>query len=667
MKERKIKIYDERNKTLQQCNSHLMDQYFKRFLHKSSKYHWKFDSKGYLVQHAGNDTKLLLHAASIAAQSSKENDLNFVLKKAVSSPTRPTKIRQMLSCDDKKPIMLSPEEALLFLIENNLTKQQYINIRELNKSHNCDIFPSYPKIQEYKLQCKPEGLSVTDSLAEIPLQNLVNHTAKRILSYQEEVLLLIPELNEVTLVLSYGFDGSTGQSSFKQMFNSDSPESLDSSLFVTSVIPLKLISSNNAIVWKNRTPQSVRFCRPLKIEFIKETKEHILKEKHNIDLQISNLEHLEYSLSNGKIISVKYELIMTLIDGKVLNVLTGTKSSQSCPICGANPKQFLLIKDLNSSVFQPKLNTLKYGISPLHAWIRCLEFVLNLSYRLPVKKWQIRNAQDKSLMQQRKRKIQEQFWNKMGLHVHKPKSNGSGTTNDGNTARKAFLNPELFASITNVDVDFIKHLHIILIAISSEFEVSVENLKHFCCATADIYFKNYDWYPMSATLHKILAHSAQILQVSIVPLGCAGENASEARNKFYKKDRIEHARKDSRVHNITDVFNRAMDSSDPLLSSIYIKKRHSAKRKLQLPREVISLLKIPEVPEYQLPSTSSATENETFTDSEEEQILPVINLELEIDEMFEDFEMQHNIPLKVGVALTDRVEIFTVVFYWPNS
>ncbi|XP_046808102.1 uncharacterized protein LOC124420131 [Lucilia cuprina] len=497
----------------------------------------------------GNDTKLLLHAASIAAQSSKENDLNFVLKKAVSSPTRPTKIRQMLSCDDKKPIMLSPEEALLFLIENNLTKQQYINIRELNKSHNCDIFPSYPKIQEYKLQCRPEGLSVTDSLAEIPLQNLVNHTAKRILSYQEEVLLLIPELNEVTLVLSYGFDGSTGQSSFKQMFNSDSPESLDSSLFVTSVIPLKLISSNNAIVWKNRTPQSVRFCRPLKIEFIKETKEHILKEKHNIDLQISNLEHLEYSLSNGKIISVKYELIMTLIDGKVLNVLTGTKSSQSCPICGANPKQFLLIKDLNSSVFQPKLNTLKYGISPLHAWIRCLEFVLNLSYRLPVKKWQIRNAQDKSLMQQRKRKIQEQFWNKMGLHVHKPKSNGSGTTNDG-------------------------------------------------------------------------------------------ENASEARNKFYKKDRIEHARKDSRVHNITDVFNRAMDSSDPLLSSIYIKKRHSAKRKLQLPREVISLLKIPEVPEYQLPSTSSATENETFTDSEEEQILPVINLELEIDEMFEDFELE---------------------------
>jgi len=28
---------------------------------------------------------------------------------------------------------------------------------------------------------------------------------------------------------------------------------------------------------------------------------------------------------------------MTLIDGKVLNVLTDTKSTQCCPICGQKP------------------------------------------------------------------------------------------------------------------------------------------------------------------------------------------------------------------------------------------------------------------------------------------------------------------------------------------
>jgi len=31
------------------------------------------------------------------------------------------------------------------------------------------------------------------------------------------------------------------------------------------------------------------------------------------------------------------------------------------------------------------------------------------------------------------------------LHVDKPKANGSGSTNDGNTARKAFLNTDTFA------------------------------------------------------------------------------------------------------------------------------------------------------------------------------------------------------------------------------
>lgn len=88
-------------------------------------------------------------------------------------------------------------------------------------------------------------------------------------------------------------------------------------------------------------------------------------------------------------------------------------------------------------------------------------------------------------MQQRKREIPEQVWKKMGLHVHKPKSNRSGSANDGNTAQKVFSNLEWCVSITNVDI-FLKPLHIMLNTISSEFEVRVANLKDFCFATADI-------------------------------------------------------------------------------------------------------------------------------------------------------------------------------------
>ena len=54
-------------------------------------------------------------------------------------------------------------------------------------------------------------------------------------------------------------------------------------------------------------------------------------------------------------------------------------------------------------------------------------------------------------------------------------------------------------------------------------------------------------------------HGHQIIKTSIVPVGCLGEHASEARNKVYKSDRRSHARKCSRVDNIADVFNRDKD------------------------------------------------------------------------------------------------------------
>jgi len=78
---------------------------------------------------------------------------------------------------------------------------------------------------------------------------------------------------------------------------------------------------------------------------------------------------------------------------------------------------------------------------------------------------------------------------------------------------------------------------------------------------------------MSATVHKVLAHGAQIVAATSLPLGCLGENVSEARNKIYKNDRRSHARQNSRLNTMTDVFCRALNSSDPMVSSIHNKER----------------------------------------------------------------------------------------------
>ncbi|KAF0704275.1 Uncharacterized protein FWK35_00031990, partial [Aphis craccivora] len=44
------------------------------------------------------------------------------------------------------PIPYTPDEALAFMIDNKLTKQQYTNIRLGSKKRNCDIYPSYENI-----------------------------------------------------------------------------------------------------------------------------------------------------------------------------------------------------------------------------------------------------------------------------------------------------------------------------------------------------------------------------------------------------------------------------------------------------------------------------------------------------------------------------------------
>ena len=125
-----------------------------------------------------------------------------------------------------------------------------------------------------------------------------------------------------------------------------------------------------------------------------------------------------------------------MIEGKVCNALTSTLSSRKCYICGATPTE---MKELEVST-RKETDVAVYiciCLSTLHAWIQFFECLLHISYRLEVKKWQIRK-QDREKVQQRKPLIQEKFCKEMGLLVDVPKPGVIGTTNDGNTARRFF-------------------------------------------------------------------------------------------------------------------------------------------------------------------------------------------------------------------------------------
>lgn len=164
-------------------------------------------------------------------------------------------------------------------------------------------------------------------------------------------------------------------------------------------------------------------------------------------------------------VSVSFVLYLTMIDGKVLAVITNTKSYETCCICQANPKNFNDLRNVSTRL-KPQENNLNYSISPLHLWIRVFEFLLHLAYRLPSKKSQVRGEKAKEELKERKLMLQKRFREKLGLRVDYPAVGGSGNTNSGPVARIAFSKPDVLSEILELDADLVKKFATILIVLN---------------------------------------------------------------------------------------------------------------------------------------------------------------------------------------------------------
>ena len=108
---------------------------------------------------------------------------------------------------------------------------------------------------------------------------------------------------------------------------------------------------------------------------------------------------------------------------------------------------------------------------------------------------------------------------------------------------------------------------------------------------------------MSPTLHKILMHGATVISHSILPIGQLSEEASEARNKHFRRYRQNFSRKFDRVVCNRDILNRLLLTSDPLLNS---SRKQPHKVSEPFCSETLSLL-LPEV-ENKQQNTAVATD-----------------------------------------------------------
>lgn len=206
----------------------------------------------------------------------------------------------------------------------------------------------------------------------------------------------------------------------------------------------------------------------------------------------------------------------------------------------------------------------------------------------------------KEKLKQRKAIVQERFRTSFHLSVDQPRCGGAGTSTTGNVCRKSFENPELLSEVLDINVELIKKFRTILVSINCQLPIDPNKFRCICLDTAKMYNTEYGWFKMPPVVHKVLAHGAQIIINSVLPAGILGEDAAESRNKLYKCDRLYHARKTSRTDNLTDIMNRALESSDVVILTINLKKRRDNRFRKTLPSDVLDLIVCPVIQSEEL-------------------------------------------------------------------
>lgn len=217
---------------------------------------------------------------------------------------------------------------------------------------------------------------------------------------------------ELTFEYKWGMDGASGQSEYKQVFKNCTDGAIDSSILMISLVPLAIISGS-VILWINKQASSTKYCRPIRFMFAKETKESVQREYSSVQDEIDQLTTTLIDV-NGRKLHANHKLFMTMVDGKLINEINDS-SDCNCNICGATPKQmnnFDIIEELECNECN-----YSFGISSLHCWIRFLECLLKIAFRLPIEKWKVMKG-DKDEVDRNKKRIQDAFYKKKGWYTH---------------------------------------------------------------------------------------------------------------------------------------------------------------------------------------------------------------------------------------------------------
>ena len=215
--------------------------------------------------------------------------------------------------------------------------------------------------------------------------------------------------------------------------------------------------------------------------------------------------------------------------------------------------------------------------SPLHAYLRCFGWFLNLISHLHsgIFKW----SPTSKKVSDAKTFITSLFKDNLNIIIDIP-STQVGTTTTGNVVRRCLIRKDdkeqdfLYLILTVIPSKFkpnIIEIHTCLGAIlriyNSSKRVNTEELANVCSNTYLSILREFPWANISPTLHKLLPHAPEIISKLNEGHGLEhlSEEGLEASNKYVRRYRDRLARKFSFEENLKDIFVRMISHSDPIL------------------------------------------------------------------------------------------------------
>lgn len=183
-------------------------------------------------------------------------------------------------------------------------------------------------------------------------------------------------------------------------------------------------------------------------------------------------------------------------------------------------------------MYVPSSTDYKLCMRGFDLWNVCCTLLIDYQSKSGSEK--CRSDDNKDVLDDRKKYIQREIHKHFGLIVDTPKQ-GASSSNNGNTARRFFEHYERISEITSFNQELLKNLYVILQTMACGKAIHVERFRLFARATAELFIKNYSWFNMPASVHKVLIHGANIINSFVIPIGQLSEEAQEARNKDLKR------------------------------------------------------------------------------------------------------------------------------------